>query len=90
MAQIGTDYFPYGTLGYYRPPLAPLKRGGLVCPNREGPMIFNEPEENLCSSAESVGDKINHPWDTRESSVGAWNLKIGEMLGCVGEKCIFA
>ena len=33
-------------------------------------MIFNEPEENLCSSAESVGDKINHPWDTRESSVG--------------------
>ena len=35
-------------------------------------MIFNEPEENLCSSAESVGDKINHPWDTRESSVGAF------------------
>ena len=53
-------------------------------------MIFNEPEENLCSSAESVGDKINHPWDTRESSVGAWNLKIGEMLGCVGKKCILA
>ena len=52
-------------------------------------MIFNEPEENLCSSAESVGDKINHPWDTRESSVGAWNLKIGEMLGCVGEKMYF-
>ena len=49
-------------------------------------MIFNEPEENLCSSAESVGDKINHPWETRESSVGAWNLKIGEMLGGVGEK----
>ena len=52
-------------------------------------MIFNEPEENLCSSAESVGDKINHPWETRESSVGAWNLKIGEMLGGVGEKIYF-
>ena len=52
-------------------------------------MTFLDAYENLCSSAESVGDKINHPWETRESSVRAWNLKIGEMLGCVGEKMYF-
>ena len=25
----------------------PLKRGGLVCPPLESPMLFNEPEGNL-------------------------------------------
>ena len=36
-----------------------------------------------------MGEINNHPWETRESSVGAWNLKIGEMLGGVGEKMYF-
>ena len=50
-------------------------------------MIFNEPEENLCSSAESVGDKINHPWDTRESSVGEYLYvkRIQEIWRCEGK-----
>ena len=53
-------------------------------------MIFNEPEENLCSSAESVGDKINHPWDTRESSVGEYLYvkRIQEIWRCE-EKNVF-
>ena len=41
-------------------------------------MTFNEPEENLCSSAQSVGDK--------RIIRGSMELKIGEMLGGVGEK----
>mgnify|MGYP004475826587 CR=1 FL=1 len=53
-------------------------------------MIFNEPEENLCSSAEYVGDKINHPWDTRESSVGEYLYvkRIQEIWRCE-EKCLY-
>ncbi len=41
----------------------PLKRGGLVCPPLESPMISNGTKGNLCESAESVGDKNNHPWE---------------------------
>ena len=53
-------------------------------------MIFNEPEKNLCSSAESVGDKINHPWETRESSVGEYLYvkRIQEIWRCE-EKNVF-
>ncbi len=36
----------------------PLKRGGLVCPPLEGPMLSNGSEKNLCPSVRSVGDKI--------------------------------
>ena len=43
----------YGVRGLFQ---CPLKRGGLVCPPLEGPMIFNGTDGNLCSSAESVGD----------------------------------
>ena len=49
--------------GITDPLYLPLKRGGLVCPPLESPMTFNEPEENLCSSAQSVGEINNHPWE---------------------------
>ena len=48
----------------------PLKRGGLVCPPLEGPMLSNGSEKNLCLSVESVGDKKNHPCGRDNLSVG--------------------
>ena len=46
-------------------------------------MIFNEPEENLCSSAGSVGDKINHPWENIST------LKESKKFGGVRRKMYF-
>ena len=52
-------------------------------------MIFNEPEENLCSSAESVGDKINHPWEnisTLKESKKFGGVR-GKMYFCITLSC---
>ena len=46
-------------------------------------MIFNEPEENLCSSAGSVGDKINHSWENIST------LKESKKFGDVRGKMYF-
>ena len=48
----------------------PLKRGGLVCPPLESPMISNGSEKYLCLSVRSVGDKNNHPCGRDNLSVG--------------------
>ena len=54
-----------------------LKRGGLVCPPLESPMISNGSEKYLCPSVRSVGDKNNHPCGRDNLSVGYRIISVG-------------